>query len=104
MEGRQKANDAGCFLWLMHIDALNLNATAVVLSRNPEGFERKAPHLYRHPAIRFHRGDIRNFDFPGGSFSVMIHGAVYQPPAGQAFSQVSLVDEVLKETRFRQEI
>jgi len=40
---------------LQYNDVLNLNASALVLTRNPEACKRKAPHLYRHPAIRFHR-------------------------------------------------
>lgn len=56
-------------------DRLNLNATAVVLSRNPDLFASKAPHLASHPSIRFHRGDVRSFKFPKESFSHIIHSA-----------------------------
>jgi hypothetical protein len=52
--------DTGFFgCWLLESfawanDRLNLNADALVLSRNPEAYEKKAPHLlYHHPAIKF---------------------------------------------------
>ncbi len=38
------------FIWAN--DTLGLNAEAVVLTRNPDAFRRKAPHLTEHPAIR----------------------------------------------------
>ena len=68
----------GC--WLLESFAwanarLNLNASAVVLSRNPEAFGRKAPHLFSNPAIQFHTGDVRSFKFPEGTFSHIIHAA-----------------------------
>jgi nucleoside-diphosphate-sugar epimerase len=52
--------------WLLesfaHVnDSLGLGAKLVVLSRDPEAFAAKAPHLGRHAAIKFVRGDIRNF-------------------------------------------
>ena len=52
--------------WLLesfvHVnDSLGLGASIVVLSRNPESFVAKAPHLGKHPAISFVRGDVRSF-------------------------------------------
>jgi nucleoside-diphosphate-sugar epimerase len=40
---------------------LKLKARMVVLSRNPESFTPKAPHLAGDPAIEFVRGDVRTF-------------------------------------------
>ena len=56
-------------------DKLGLGARALVLTRNPETFRHKAPHLAAHSAIQFHVGDIRSFEFPSGSFSHIIHAA-----------------------------
>lgn len=68
----------GC--WLLESfawanDKLGLNAKAVVLTRNPDAFARKAPHLAAHPAIQFHAGDVRAFEFPAGGFSHVMHAA-----------------------------
>ena len=61
------------FIWAR--DRLNIDISAVVLSRKPEAFMRKAPHLSMHPAIQFHIGDVRTFDYPLGNFSHVIHAA-----------------------------
>jgi nucleoside-diphosphate-sugar epimerase len=68
----------GC--WLVesfaHINrALQLDAQLVVLTRNPAAFAEKCPHLARNSAVTLHAGDVRNFDFPAGSFPFVIHAA-----------------------------
>ncbi|MBN2124206.1 MAG: NAD-dependent epimerase/dehydratase family protein [Deltaproteobacteria bacterium] len=68
----------GC--WLLEsfawaCDKLVLGAEAVVLTRRPESFAVKAPHLASHPSIRLVTGDVRSFSFPEGGFSHMIHAA-----------------------------
>jgi dTDP-glucose 4,6-dehydratase len=68
----------GC--WLLESfahanDALDLKASAVVLTRNAEGFRAKAPQLAANPAIQFHIGDVRSFEFPAGRFFSVIHAA-----------------------------
>jgi nucleoside-diphosphate-sugar epimerase len=92
----------GC--WLLESfawanDKLNLNASALVLSRNPEAFEKKAPHLYHHRAIQFLKGNVQDFVYPEGRFSHLIHGAVYQPPADEKPSNLPLVNEMLTGTK-----
>jgi nucleoside-diphosphate-sugar epimerase len=54
---------------------MNLNASALVLTRDFELFKRTAPHLAANPSMRFHVGDVRDFSFPEGKFSHVIHGA-----------------------------
>jgi dTDP-glucose 4,6-dehydratase len=66
--------------WLLssflHIDqALSLNATATVLTRNPTQFAARVPHLANHPAITLVQGDIRTFAMPPGGFDFIIHAA-----------------------------
>lgn len=56
-------------------DYLELNATALVLTRNKAAFAKKAPHLANHPAIKFLEGDILSFEFPSGEYSHIIHAA-----------------------------
>jgi nucleoside-diphosphate-sugar epimerase len=54
---------------------LDLNASALVLTRNYHIFKKNAPHLAANPAIQFHIGDVRNYTFPEGKFSHIIHAA-----------------------------
>lgn len=71
----------GC--WLLESlvwanEKLNLNTSVLVLARNQDElqkFQRRVPHLVDNPAIKFHIGDIRSFDFPEGEFSYVIHAA-----------------------------
>jgi nucleoside-diphosphate-sugar epimerase len=68
----------GC--WLLESfawanDKLGLDASALVLTRNLDAFRKKAPHLASHPAIRFHSGDCKSFEFPTDKFSYVIHAA-----------------------------
>lgn len=68
----------GCWLLESFVaadDALGLESEAVVLTRDPEAFRRKAPRLACHPAVRLHAGDVRNYEFPQGGFSHVIHAA-----------------------------
>lgn len=68
----------GC--WLLESftwanDRLDLGAKAIVLSRNPEAFAVKVPHLARHPSVYLIQGDVRTFEFPAGEFPFVIHAA-----------------------------
>mgnify|MGYP001565352516 CR=1 FL=1 len=56
-------------------DKLNLGVSATVLTRDPASFKKKMPHLAGHSAIKFHVGDVRNFDFPEGQFTHIFHAA-----------------------------
>ncbi|MGB8356506.1 MAG: NAD-dependent epimerase/dehydratase family protein [Chthoniobacteraceae bacterium] len=68
----------GC--WLLESfayanDQFGLGAKLVVLTRDARAFNRKAPHLAGHKAVTLHEGDVRDFTFPSGNFSHVIHGA-----------------------------
>ncbi len=66
-------------------DALALNASACVLTRDPAAFETKAPHLAAHRAIHLLPGDFTSFEFPGGEFHSVLHAATqleFMPHAG----------------------
>ncbi len=68
----------GCWLLESRLwanDRLGLNAQATVLTRNPQAFQSKAPHLADHPAVQLVQGDVRSFAFPTGTFSHVIHAA-----------------------------
>jgi len=61
------------FIWAN--EKLNLNAGALVLTRNTPAFREKAPHLASHRAVRFQEGDVRSFDFTEGTFTHIVHAA-----------------------------
>jgi dTDP-glucose 4,6-dehydratase len=65
-------------IWLLESFAhaneqLGMGAELVGLTRNPDAFHSKAPHLTANPSIRLHQGDVRNFSFPEGNFTHVIH-------------------------------
>jgi dTDP-glucose 4,6-dehydratase len=92
----------GC--WLLESfawanDKLGLNASALVLTRNVESFRKKAPHLASHPAIQFHPGDVRSFEFPEGQFSHVIHAATEASAKLNAEDPLTMFDTIVEGTR-----
>ena len=63
-------------------DAYDLGATAVLLSRDPDRFAARAPHLAGHRAVRLIAGDAVDFTPPEGRFAFVVHAATErQDPA-----------------------
>jgi nucleoside-diphosphate-sugar epimerase len=95
----------GC--WLLEsftwaCDHLPLDASLTVLTRSPEAFRRKAPHLAAHPAIHLVHGDIRSFPFPAGHFSHVIHGATDASVSATTLNQqqpLLVLDTIVNGTR-----
>lgn len=92
----------GC--WLLESlawanDKLGLNIRAVVLTRNSKAFASKAPHLASHPAIAFHGGDVRNFEFPEGEFSHVIHAATEAGGKSNADNPLAMFETIVQGTR-----
>jgi dTDP-glucose 4,6-dehydratase len=68
----------GCWLLtsLLHADTkLQLDLGIAMLSRDPQRFAERFPHLAKHPSVELVQGDIRDFVFSAGSFTHVIHGA-----------------------------
>jgi dTDP-glucose 4,6-dehydratase len=92
----------GC--WLLESfawanDKLNLNAEALVLTRNYESFLKKAPHLATNPAIKFHIGDVRDFEFPQGHFPFVIHAATEASAKLNEENPLLMWDTIIEGTR-----
>jgi dTDP-glucose 4,6-dehydratase len=68
----------GCWLvesFCFANERLGLGAETILLTRNPEAFTRKCPHLASSPAVTLHAGDVSNFLFPEGEYRYVIHAA-----------------------------
>jgi len=85
------------FVWAN--DKLHLEAEAVVLTRDPEGFRTKAPHLAEHPSVRLVTGDVRNFESPSGTFSHVIHAATESASGLNERDPMAMLDNIVAGTR-----
>ena len=80
-------------------DQLDLGVSAVVLSRNPESFLRKRPHLRGRKDLTFIAGDVRSFDFPEGQFSHVIHAATEASAKLNLENPLLMIDTIVEGTR-----
>ena len=78
---------------------LQLDAEAVVLSRDPAAFLAKVPHLGTCRAIRFHPGDVCCFEFPQGEFSHVIHAATESGIQAKKRAPLQILEVILAGTR-----
>lgn len=61
---------------LVHADrSLGLGLDAVVLTRDPEAYLSRRPGLATARSLSFIAGDVRDFEFPPGRFTHVIHAA-----------------------------
>jgi dTDP-glucose 4,6-dehydratase len=54
-------------------DGLQLDVRVTMLTRYPDVFRRRAPHLANHSAVRLLTGDVRSFELPDGNFDLVVH-------------------------------
>ena len=92
----------GC--WLLESFAwanqrLNLNASAVGLSRHPALLGEKAPHLSQDAAITLHAADVRHGDFPHGTFSHVVHAATEASAKLNNETPMVMFDTIVEGTR-----
>lgn len=89
--------------WLLEtlIDAdreYQLGVQAVVLTRDPQAFVRRAPHLARASMIQLHTGDISSFVRPAGHFTHVIHAATDVTHLSHA-DPIKVLDSIVAGTR-----
>lgn len=87
-------------IWLLETFAhanerLGLNAELVGLSRDPKAFAAKVPHLSSHSSIRLHTGDVRDFEFPVGGFSHVVHAGT---TSSSPVPPLEMLDTILRGT------
>ena len=88
-------------MWLLesfaHInEQLDLGMSATVLTRDPERFGAKAPHLAQRKDLHFVPGDVRSFDFPSGDFRYVVHGAT---TSGAPVNNLEMLETIIDGTR-----
>lgn len=76
-----------------------LGLSLVALTRDPAAFARKAPHLAGHPALTLHAGDVRDFSFPAGEFSHVVHAATDSDTAKIVAEPLETLDTIVRGTR-----
>lgn len=80
-------------------DRLNLDCRAAVLSRFPERFKAKAPHLAGHKSVSVIEGDVRTFEFPAGTYTHIIHAATESSAKLNAENPLLMLDTIVEGTR-----
>jgi dTDP-glucose 4,6-dehydratase len=78
--------------------AQGIGAEAVVLTRDPDAFTARAPHLARHPSVKLVVGDVRTFDFPSPC-SHIIHAATDGARRETSDGGRTMVDTVVNGSR-----
>jgi nucleoside-diphosphate-sugar epimerase len=92
----------GC--WLLEsfawaINRLNIDTQMVILTRDINAFKQKVPHLANHSAIEFWAGDVRDFVFPDGDFSHIIHGATAASAVLNSNNPLLMIDTIVQGTK-----
>ena len=92
----------GCWLLeslLWSNDRLELDASVTVLTRSPESFRAKVPHLAGHKAVTVMEGDVRTFSFPAGEYSHIIHAATESSEKLNRENPLLMLDTIVEGTR-----
>jgi nucleoside-diphosphate-sugar epimerase len=92
----------GCWLLESFLHAnrqLGLKASISVLTRRPDFVKRSIPHLMRDPSVTLYQGDVRNFEFPNGEFSHIIHAATDASANLNNENPFLMLDTIIEGTR-----
>lgn len=78
---------------------LNLGIRTALLTRDPERFRARSPHLANDSAVTMITGEAANFTLPGGSFDLAVHAATEVQSAPSAESPTGTLDRDVAATR-----
>lgn len=78
---------------------LDLRLSVTVLTRNPDAFARKAPHLVADSALRMLEGDVRSFTFPERGCSYVLHLAADTDARRYEENPIGMLDTIVAGTR-----
>lgn len=85
------------FLWAN--ETLQLGSSVTVLSRDPQAFFRRLPHLAEQTDLQLLQGDVRDFTFAAGQFSHVIHAATPSTGIVTAADRLAVVDTIVRGTQ-----
>lgn len=85
------------FLWANR--QLDLKAHASVLTRRPATVKKTLPHLMLDPAINLIEGDVRNFEYPKGEYTHIIHAATESSTKLNQENPLLMLDTIVDGTR-----
>jgi dTDP-glucose 4,6-dehydratase len=77
----------------------SLGLRILALSRDPAGFAKKARHLAQDPAVTWITGDVRDFPFPAGPITDVIHAATESSSNLNASDPQAMFDVCVEGTR-----
>lgn len=77
----------------------SLGCRVIALSRGPDRFAKKAPHLAQDPAVTWVAGDVRSFAFPAGPVTHVIHAATESTTNLNASDPQTMFDVCVEGTR-----
>lgn len=80
-------------------DMLSARISATVLCRNPRAFLSSHRALSARPEFTWHRGDVRHFALPTGSFPVVIHAATSASEHLNLGQPIDMFDTIVEGTR-----
>ena len=92
----------GCWLlesFLFANQQLDLKASASVLTRQPDSVKQALPYLMLNPAVTLYQGDVRNFEFPKGQYSHIIHAATDASAKLNNENPLLMLDTIIEGTR-----
>jgi len=76
-----------------------LHTEIVVLSRDPDAFLNRMPHLRSLPGLAWIEGDVTDFKFPEGVFTHVIHAATAASAALNEEHPMIMLDTIIQGTR-----
>lgn len=77
----------------------SLGCQVIALSRAPDRFATKAPHVAHDPAVTWLTGDVRDFAFPAGPVTHVIHAATESTTNLNASDPQAMFDVCVEGTR-----
>lgn len=91
-------------VWLLEsllwaTDRLRLAPAVVVLTRDPDAFRVKLPHLAEHRSVQLLGGSLADFQWPSGTFTHAVHAALESANGPPPDGTLRMLDSIMDGTR-----